>query len=206
VLVGADISKTTEHTRKAIKNQLVGASKDQEDLALRFLSKVNLDHVHDSLKQEATEIILKGMRFLDFFNARSVKIETKDKEGKQRFYLQAFGDHLAKKMEMKKTDRDLVIMRHVFTMEKDGRQWQKTSTLVGVGAAASENGFSYMAATVGFTTAFAARLVIEGKIKRTGVLSPIYPEIYEPVLAELEKLGIKCVEEDARIAHETPKL
>jgi hypothetical protein len=63
------------------------------------------------------------MRFLDFFSFQPVPIETKDKQGKSRLYLHAFGDHLAKKMEQKDTDRDLVIMRHVFTMEKDNNRW-----------------------------------------------------------------------------------
>lgn len=207
VLVGASSANASENAKRAIQKVMVGASASQEDLALRFLSKVSMDHIHDSQKQEACEIILQGMRFLDFFDAARVSINSKDtKSGKQRFYLHAFGDHLAKKMELKKTDRDLVIMRHVFTMEKNGREWQKTSTMVGVGAAASENGFSFMAQTVGYTTALAVRLVVEGKIKRTGVLSPIYKEIYEPVLAGLEKYGIKCVEEDARIAPESPRL
>lgn len=74
-------------------------------------------------------------------------------------------------------------MRHVFTMEnQEGKRWEKTSTMIGVGPSKAENGFSFVAQTVGFTTAYAVRLVLEKKIARRGVLSPIYPEIYEPIL------------------------
>jgi hypothetical protein len=36
--------------------------------------------------------------------------------------------------------------------------------------------------------------MLEGKIEISGVHIPVVPEIYEPVLDELEALGIKCVE------------
>jgi hypothetical protein len=61
-----------------------------------------------------------------------------------------------------------------------------------------------MSRTVGLTTAIATRLILDGSIKLKGVLSPIYKEIYEPVLKELEKLGIVMHEESNRIMR--PKL
>jgi len=36
------------------------------------------------------------------------------------------------------------------------------------------------------------------------VLSPIYPEIYEPILKELEKVGISMKEEDSMIGSNGP--
>ncbi len=38
--------------------------------------------------------------------------------------------------------------------------------------------------------------VLKGKIRLTGLHVPVQPEIYEPVLAELERLGIVCVERE----------
>jgi hypothetical protein len=37
--------------------------------------------------------------------------------------------------------------------------------------------------------------VLEGKITTPGVLRPVTPEIYNPVLDELARLGIQCQEE-----------
>ena len=47
-----------------------------------------------------------------------------------------------------------------------------------------------MARTVGFPTAIGARLILDGAIADKGVQIPITPAIYEPVLDELEALGI----------------
>ncbi len=38
-------------------------------------------------------------------------------------------------------------------------------------------------------------MILEGEINLTGVHIPVLPEIYEPVLGELERLGIVCEEE-----------
>ena len=47
-----------------------------------------------------------------------------------------------------------------------------------------------MAATVGLPIAMATKLVLNGKIPERGVLLPLRPNIYDPVLDELEKHGI----------------
>ena len=55
-----------------------------------------------------------------------------------------------------------------------------------------------MAKTVGMTAAIATRLIIDNKISLRGVLSPIYKEIYDPCLKELEKYGVILFEESER--------
>jgi len=42
--------------------------------------------------------------------------------------------------------------------------------------------------------AIGTKLIIEGKIKEEGVKIPVKADIYEPILLELEKLGIKFEE------------
>ena len=46
-----------------------------------------------------------------------------------------------------------------------------------------------MAKTVGLPLGIAAKLILENKIQLTGLHIPIIPEIYEPVLKELETAG-----------------
>ena len=48
-----------------------------------------------------------------------------------------------------------------------------------------------MAKTVGLPLGIAAKLILENKIQLTGLHIPIIPEIYEPVLKELERQGIR---------------
>jgi len=61
------------------------------------------------------------------------------------------------------------------------------STLIDFG---TPEGESAMARTVGTPAAVGARMILEGEIDLTGVHIPELPEIYEPVLDELERLGI----------------
>jgi len=53
-----------------------------------------------------------------------------------------------------------------------------------------------MAKTVGIPLGIATKLLLQGKIKKRGVVIPIDKEIYDPVLAELTTLGIRLDEQD----------
>ena len=55
-----------------------------------------------------------------------------------------------------------------------------------------------MAKTVGVTAAIGMRLILDGKIPQRGVISPIHKEIYEPIMSELERLGVHMIEESDR--------
>ena len=55
-------------------------------------------------------------------------------------------------------------------------------------------GDSAMARTVSLPAAIGVRRILEGEITATGVLRPVTPEIYEPILDELTELGIECRE------------
>ena len=58
-----------------------------------------------------------------------------------------------------------------------------------------------MAKTVGMTAAIGMRMIIDNKISLRGVLSPIYKEIYDHCLQELERYGVIMVEESDRYRH-----
>jgi hypothetical protein len=42
-------------------------------------------------------------------------------------------------------------------------------------------------------------MVLEGRIDKPGVHIPVYPEIYNPILDELENLDIKFIEETSTL-------
>lgn len=98
---------------------------------------------------------------------------------------------LAEKCPYGEGERDMVVLHHEFNVDYDGRGERVTSTLVDFGV---PGGDSAMARTVSLPAAIATRLILEGKITLTGVQIPVVPEIYEPVLAELERFGITCIE------------
>jgi saccharopine dehydrogenase-like NADP-dependent oxidoreductase len=85
-------------------------------------------------------------------------------------------------------ERDLLVLKHEFQAKYSDRLARITSTMVDFGI---PGGDSSMSRTVGLPAAIGVRLILQGKISGTGVQTPIVPEIYEPVLAELEELGIR---------------
>jgi hypothetical protein len=71
-----------------------------------------------------------------------------------------------------------------------------SSTMIDFGI---PNGDSSMNRTVGLPAAVGVRLVLEGQVESRGVLVPVLPEIYEPALVELERLGLQFTEKTERI-------
>jgi saccharopine dehydrogenase (NADP+, L-glutamate forming)/spermidine synthase len=95
---------------------------------------------------------------------------------------------MLKKLQYEKGERDMVVLQHEFVAVDDRGEKQKIkSTLIDFGV---PGGDSSMARTVGLPAAVGTRLVLEGRIRRTGVSVPVYPEIYGPILEELENHGI----------------
>lgn len=98
---------------------------------------------------------------------------------------------MLEKMRYEEGERDMLVMHHEFIARYPGRQEEITSTMVDYGI---PGGDSSMARSVGLPAAIASRLVLEGKITRKGVVVPVTPDIYEPVLAELDDMGIHLEE------------
>jgi saccharopine dehydrogenase-like NADP-dependent oxidoreductase len=95
------------------------------------------------------------------------------------------------KLQYEPGERDMIAMHHKFEAEFPDRTEKITSTLVDFG---SPYGDTSMARTVGLPAAVATRMILHGEIKLTGVHIPVLPEIYNPILDELEGLGIKFTE------------
>jgi len=90
-------------------------------------------------------------------------------------------------------ERDLLVMRHEFVVEYPKRKERVVSSLVAYGV---PGGDSAMARTVSLPLAIAVRLIAEGSISQRGVVAPVRPEVYGPILEELERdFGITFVEE-----------
>ena len=86
----------------------------------------------------------------------------------------------------------MVILFHDFIAHfKDGHREKITSSLTNYGI---QGGDSAMSRTVSLPAAIAVQLILQGKYNATGVVLPVTPDIYNPVLDELVTLDIKCVE------------
>uniref|UniRef100_UPI0032173BCA saccharopine dehydrogenase C-terminal domain-containing protein n=1 Tax=uncultured Draconibacterium sp. TaxID=1573823 RepID=UPI0032173BCA len=101
-------------------------------------------------------------------------------------------DLMLRKMMLPEGACDMVIMLHSFLIEKaDGKTELIKSRLLDF--ATKEN--TSIARTVALPAAIAAKMILDGQITEPGVQIPISETIYEPVLNELEKMGIAMVEE-----------
>ncbi len=99
---------------------------------------------------------------------------------------------LEKKLLMSAEDKDMIVMLHELQYEAGSKKQKVRSCLIVKG---EDNLKTAMARTVGLPLGIATKLILQGKIKVSGLHIPIIPEIYELVLAELEMHGIKFNEE-----------
>jgi saccharopine dehydrogenase (NADP+, L-glutamate forming) len=89
-------------------------------------------------------------------------------------------------------ERDMLIMQHEFVAEYPHRREAITATMIDYGI---PHGDTSMSRTVGLPAAIATRLILQGEMAGlVGVHTPVIPVIYEPVLAELARLGISLEE------------
>lgn len=96
---------------------------------------------------------------------------------------------LSKKWQLRPEDRDLIVMWHKIDYQEKGSGTERTlcSSLVVEGENMEHTA---MAKTVGLPLGIAAKLYLLGKLSLCGAYIPTIPEIYEPVLDELEAYGI----------------
>ena len=95
---------------------------------------------------------------------------------------------LEKKLAMKSHDKDMIVMLHEIGYRANGENKEIKSCLIVKG---EDQIYTAMAKTVGLPLGIAAKLLLLDKIKLRGLHIPTAPEIYEAVLPELEKNGIK---------------
>ncbi len=100
---------------------------------------------------------------------------------------------LLEKWVLQPNDRDMVIMQHVFEYEQSRRKRKLTSTLIMKGENSADTAMSKL---VGLPLGIFVKLLLLGKISTTGVSIPTMPEVYEPVMQELEEYGVKFTERE----------
>lgn len=103
---------------------------------------------------------------------------------------------LEPKLALGPNDKDMIVMQHIFDYEISGKKYRKTSTMVMIGKSTVHTAMSI---TVGTPLAIATKLLLTSQVKDRGVIVPIKPQLYNPILNELENYGIKFTEEEFEI-------
>lgn len=102
--------------------------------------------------------------------------------------LGALAKHLEAKLSFEKGERDMVIMRNdVGVRHPTGELETQHLSLVVYG---TPGGFSAMAKTVGYPAAIAARMVLDGEMRRPGLVTPMSRDVYGPALKRLRQEGL----------------
>lgn len=137
------------------------------------------------LGDDASTEVLDRLEWLGLFS--------RDKLPDEPTYLDVMTARFLEKMSYKEGERDMIVLYHDFLAEWPEKKKRITSTLVDFGI---PHGDSSMARTVSLPAAIATRLILQEKINVTGVHAPVLPEIYNPVLDELENMNIVCKEKE----------
>ena len=106
--------------------------------------------------------------------------------------LDAMGNLMFEKLAYAEGELDLLVLYHDFrAVYPDGSRERIVSKMIDFGL---EGGDSSMARTVSLPAAIATHMILNGSITETGVLRPVLPGIYNPVLDELAEMDIVCEE------------
>lgn len=102
---------------------------------------------------------------------------------------------LEEKWKLEPDDKDMIVMWHRFDYLKNGQEHEVHSSMVAIGQTQT---YTAMSETVGLPVGIAAKMILNGDLQLSGVHLPILPEIYEPILEELESHNIRFTEKEVR--------
>jgi len=100
-------------------------------------------------------------------------------------------DLLKQKWELKKDDRDMVILQTEIEYQLNGKREKIVSSFVLKG---KDSEHTAMSETVGLPLGIAVNLILNNQIKERGVIIPVHRDIFRPALKELSMLGITPTE------------
>ncbi|NWF94712.1 MAG: saccharopine dehydrogenase NADP-binding domain-containing protein [Candidatus Thorarchaeota archaeon] len=144
------------------------------------------------LRVPITDPVITRLEWLGLFSSTRIPSEVSTP-------LDALCHLFEEKLQYSPGERDMIVMHHDFVIRYPNRRQRLTSTLIDYGI---PHGESSMSRTVSLPVAIASRMILEGSIKLVGVQRPVMPEIYGPVLEELESLGITFTEQTSSVSAE----
>lgn len=148
---------------------------ESNDLKALIKTKFNIDDNH---------IGLKAIEWLGVLDEKPIHLE-------KGSAFDLTSNLMIEKMMMDSSERDMVIMQHIFNVTSaNGTKEKIISRMVDYG----NSDYTSIARTVALPAAIGVKMILNEKITDTGVCIPIKKTIYVPILKELEKLGISMAE------------
>jgi len=138
------------------------------------------------LGSNCTDYALDTMEWLGLF-------DNKPMNRKEDSPFEITSDLMIEKMQLGLRERDMVVMQHTFLAEyPDGKKEVIRSRMLDFGTLETDTA---IARTVALPAAMGVMMILENKINVKGVFRPVIPEIYNPILDQLETMNIKMIEE-----------
>lgn len=98
---------------------------------------------------------------------------------------------LEQKWKLEPKDRDMIVMQHkVRYVSIDNHHKKFKTSMVVMG---DDTQHTAMSKTVGWPLAIAAKLILTGAVNDTGVVVPLTPRYYQPIIKELKILGVNFI-------------
>lgn len=150
----------------------------------------SLEDVASFLQEASNSDVMKRLKWLGLFDETPVAIN-------HGTNVDVLVDLMLKKMSYAAGERDMIIVHDEIVAQFDDRREKRLSTLR---VEAIPYGDSAMSRAVSLPAAITCRRIIEGELEIAGVHIPTLPEIYQPVLDELE------ADFDFKFEHQTIQL
>ncbi|MCK4359283.1 MAG: saccharopine dehydrogenase NADP-binding domain-containing protein [Candidatus Cloacimonetes bacterium] len=135
------------------------------------------------LKIESNSDIIHRLKWLGLFDDTLIPLD-------KGTNLDVLLNRMLEKMQYAPGEKDMIILHIEIIAEFDnGKKEKRIATMIVKG---NPEGETAMSRAVALPTAIAARLVVDGVIKATGLkMPPNLPELYKPALEELKKFGFE---------------
>ncbi len=167
------------------------AAKTWRVLTSSFLDLSGGKELENTLQQylQASDVVMSKLKWLGIFDNEPLDIT----EGSPAVALQRL---IEKKWKLDEHDKDMIVMWHRFEYRLNDKRHRLISSLVTPG---EDRIYTAMSKTVGLPMAIAAKMILQGQLNMTGVVLPVIPEIYNPIMDELNTLGIQFKENEATL-------
>lgn len=170
-LLDGEVLSWEGHTYRSFMRRILQVEEGQT------IPDVIMDRLGLSVESEA----IRSMEWLGLWNEDPIPLASGTA-------LDVIALRLQEKLQFSEGERDMIALQHIFDAEyPNGEKERIVSTLIDYGI---PYGDSAMSRTVGYPTAIAARLILEGRFSNPGIHIPVDPAMYIPILEELEKFDI----------------
>lgn len=172
---------------KLNKEKLNGTIKKFTDniIAAHTENKNLSEYLETRIKQNDKGLVKNLFEYLGLFSEDNVPAKAETAADVMQILLE-------KKLSLRTGDKDMIVMLHEIESETGNKKYEIKSSLIVKG---EDSLRTAMAKTVGLSLGIAAKLILNGTIQLKGLHIPTKKEIYDPVLQELENMGIKFHEE-----------